>query len=100
MRTKTQIIGRGRVVIRPEVPVDPQRLMHLLKQRFGARMQIALGPRLCCGCVQNRFRLSATRDQLLVTLLKGSSEGTREMDVLALQDALEDLQPALGIRAA
>jgi hypothetical protein len=65
--------------------------MHLLKHRFGARLQVAMGPKVCCASLHHRFRLSASRSQVMVTLLKGSSVATREMDVLALQDALDDL---------
>ncbi len=98
MRTRTHLMGRGRVLLRAALPLDPEAYLRLLQGRFGARLQVALGPKVCCGSIPHRFRLSADRRGVLVTLLKGSSARTREMDVLALQDAMEDLLPK--IRAA
>lgn len=100
MRTKTELIGRGRVLLHPALPLDPERFVELLQQRFGPRLHIARGPEHCCASVPHRFRLSATRHRVVLTLLNGSSVGTREMDVLALQDALEDLLPKQSVRAA
>ena len=100
MRTKTQLIGRGRVWLHPALPLDPRRFMALLRKRFGSRICIAMGADYCCASVPHRFRLSASRNRVAVTLLKGSSVGTREMDLLALQDALEDLLPLEAVRAA
>lgn len=94
MPTTTHLIGRGRVLFLPDEPLDPRSLMHLLRRRFGSRLQVAMGPKYCCASVNHRFRLSASRDRVVVSLLKGSSVATREMDVLALQDALSDLMPA------
>ena len=100
MRTKTQLIGRGRVLLQPALPLDPRRFMALLQRRFGAQICIAMGREYCCASVPHRFRLSASRSRVVLTLLVGSSVGTREMDLLALQDAMEDMLPELGIRAA
>lgn len=98
MRTRTHLMGRGRVLLRPALPLDPKALMDLLQSRFGPTLRVAIGPSLCCASIPHRFRLSANREGVVLTLLKGSSTRTREMDVLALQDAVEDLMPK--IRAA
>lgn len=91
MRTKTQLIGRGRVLIHPTQPLDPHSLMQLLQHRFGAQIQVALGPKYSCASVHHRFRLSASRHRVVITLLHGSSLRTREKDLLALQDSVSEL---------
>jgi|MEHZ01.4.fsa_nt_MEHZ011044776.1_2 hypothetical protein len=87
-------MGPRQVLIRPARPLDPRSLMHLLKERFGPRIQIAMGPKYCCAIVHHRFRLSAGRDRVVITLLQGSSVETREMDLVSLQNALGDVLSA------
>lgn len=94
MRRSKQLMGPRQVELRPARPLDPRSLMHLLTQRFGPRIQIAMGPKYCCAVANQRFRLSASRDRVVITLLQGSSVETREMDLVSLQNALGDVLSA------